>query len=220
MPAFRQPRKDSEAADVLRSCFPGREIIPIDCLELVGGLGTSTLHLPAATRFNDMKMLSLLALGCSVALLSACESDLGEDVHAALAPREAPRSRVFQADTRTTYEAARARPRPPWDTASSREGRPRASSTRSAASRTTPRAMRPRENSTQISMRVRLSIADPSGTEVSVSFAARSWSRPRATSRGSRRRRPSGTRRSLRCSSGRSSARSTCPRPGQESVSH
>jgi agmatine deiminase len=40
MPAFRQPRRDAEAAEVLRGCFPGREIIPIDCLELVWGLGT------------------------------------------------------------------------------------------------------------------------------------------------------------------------------------
>ena len=40
MPAFRQPRRDREAAAVLEGCFPGREVIPIDCLELVRGLGT------------------------------------------------------------------------------------------------------------------------------------------------------------------------------------
>lgn len=40
MPAFRQPRRDAEAAEVLAGCFPGREIIPIDCRELVWGLGT------------------------------------------------------------------------------------------------------------------------------------------------------------------------------------
>ena len=40
MPAFRQPRRDAEAADILGACFPGREIIPIDCVELVWGLGT------------------------------------------------------------------------------------------------------------------------------------------------------------------------------------
>ncbi len=40
MPAFRQPRRDRAAAEVLASCFPGREVIPIDCLELVLGLGT------------------------------------------------------------------------------------------------------------------------------------------------------------------------------------
>jgi agmatine deiminase len=40
MPAFRQPRRDREAAEVIASCFPGRDVIPIDCLELVLGLGT------------------------------------------------------------------------------------------------------------------------------------------------------------------------------------
>jgi agmatine deiminase len=40
MPAFRQPRRDREAAQVLASCFPGRDVVPIDCLELVRGLGT------------------------------------------------------------------------------------------------------------------------------------------------------------------------------------
>jgi agmatine deiminase len=40
MPAFRQPRRDRQAAEVLASCFPGRRVIPIDCLELVWGLGT------------------------------------------------------------------------------------------------------------------------------------------------------------------------------------
>jgi len=40
MPAFRQPRRDAEAAEILGGCFPGREIVPIDCRELVWGLGT------------------------------------------------------------------------------------------------------------------------------------------------------------------------------------
>ena len=40
MPTFRQPKKDNEALDVLASCFPSREIVPIDCLDLVWGLGT------------------------------------------------------------------------------------------------------------------------------------------------------------------------------------
>jgi agmatine deiminase len=42
MPAFRQPRRDEEAAELLASCFPGRQIVPIDCLDLV--LGRGTLH--------------------------------------------------------------------------------------------------------------------------------------------------------------------------------
>jgi agmatine deiminase len=40
MPSFRQPRRDAVAADVLAGCFPGRDIVPIDCLDLVWGLGT------------------------------------------------------------------------------------------------------------------------------------------------------------------------------------
>jgi agmatine deiminase len=40
VPSFRQPRRDREAAEILASCFPGREVVPIDCLELVVGLGT------------------------------------------------------------------------------------------------------------------------------------------------------------------------------------
>ncbi len=40
MPAFRQARRDAEATEVLGACFPDREIIPIDCVELVWGLGT------------------------------------------------------------------------------------------------------------------------------------------------------------------------------------
>jgi len=40
MPAFRQPRRDAAAAEILAGCFPGRQVIPVDCLELVLGLGT------------------------------------------------------------------------------------------------------------------------------------------------------------------------------------
>ncbi len=42
MPSFRQPKRDAEAAGILAGCFPGREIIPVDCLDLV--LGRGTLH--------------------------------------------------------------------------------------------------------------------------------------------------------------------------------
>ena len=40
MPAFGQPRCDAAAAEILADCFPGRAILPIDCRELVWGLGT------------------------------------------------------------------------------------------------------------------------------------------------------------------------------------
>lgn len=39
LPVFNQPGPDGLAAEVLRDCFPGREIIPIDCVDLVLGLG-------------------------------------------------------------------------------------------------------------------------------------------------------------------------------------
>jgi hypothetical protein len=57
---------------------------------------------------NRMKILPAIAV-CLAALLSGCESsDLGDSVRSALGPREAPRTRVFQADQRAAYEAARA----------------------------------------------------------------------------------------------------------------
>lgn len=40
MPTFRQARRDAEAAEILSHCFPDREVVPIDCLALVWGLGT------------------------------------------------------------------------------------------------------------------------------------------------------------------------------------
>ena len=39
MPTFRQPRRDAAAAEALGDCCPGREIVAIDCLDLVWGLG-------------------------------------------------------------------------------------------------------------------------------------------------------------------------------------
>lgn len=40
VPNFRQKTRDAEANSIIASCFPGREIIPIDCYELIWGLGT------------------------------------------------------------------------------------------------------------------------------------------------------------------------------------
>ncbi len=40
LPVFSQPEKDAEAARVLGECFPDREIVPIECADLVLGLGT------------------------------------------------------------------------------------------------------------------------------------------------------------------------------------
>lgn len=40
VPTFRQKKRDAEACAIIGGCFPGREIIPIDCYELIWGLGT------------------------------------------------------------------------------------------------------------------------------------------------------------------------------------
>lgn len=40
VPNFRQPRRDAEANSILRDCFPGREVVPVDCHFLIPGLGT------------------------------------------------------------------------------------------------------------------------------------------------------------------------------------
>lgn len=40
VPQFRQKRRDAEACAILGDCFPGREIVPIDCYHLIWGLGT------------------------------------------------------------------------------------------------------------------------------------------------------------------------------------
>ena len=40
VPTFRQPQRDRRACGIIGECFPGREIVPIDCAELIWGLGT------------------------------------------------------------------------------------------------------------------------------------------------------------------------------------
>lgn len=40
VPTFRQVRRDAEACEIIGGCFPGREVIPIDCYHLIWGLGT------------------------------------------------------------------------------------------------------------------------------------------------------------------------------------
>ena len=39
-PTFRQPKRDAVALGVIGDCFPGREIVPIDCYDIIWGLGT------------------------------------------------------------------------------------------------------------------------------------------------------------------------------------
>jgi len=40
VPQFRQPRRDAEARAILRACFPTRQMIGLDCYDLIWGLGT------------------------------------------------------------------------------------------------------------------------------------------------------------------------------------
>ena len=40
VPTFRQEQRDAEACEIIGGCFPGREVVPIDCYHLVWGLGT------------------------------------------------------------------------------------------------------------------------------------------------------------------------------------
>ncbi|HXQ80013.1 MAG TPA: hypothetical protein VN775_01785 [Opitutaceae bacterium] len=112
-----------------------------------------------------MRIIPAIAGCCAAALLAGCESGIEDTVRSALAPREAPRTRVFQADQRAVYAAARA-----------------------AADEMGYRYVRggPAEgvldelsgistgddngSSRQISMRVRLSPDAEAGTEVSVAF--------------------------------------------------
>ena len=40
VPTFQQPDRDAEACEIIGSCFPGRDVVPIDCYHLIWGLGT------------------------------------------------------------------------------------------------------------------------------------------------------------------------------------
>ena len=40
VPQFRQKKRDAVARAILGECFPGREIVPVDCYHLIWGLGT------------------------------------------------------------------------------------------------------------------------------------------------------------------------------------
>ena len=55
-----------------------------------------------------MKHLAATTACIAALFLAGCESDVSESVASALSPREAPRSRVFQADSKAVYPAARA----------------------------------------------------------------------------------------------------------------
>jgi hypothetical protein len=54
-----------------------------------------------------MRIFPAIAACCAM-LVAGCDSGVGDTVRSALGPREAPRTRVFQADQKAAYEAARA----------------------------------------------------------------------------------------------------------------
>jgi hypothetical protein len=54
-----------------------------------------------------MRIPPAVALCCAAALLAGCDSGIEDSVRSAIAPRVAPRTRVFQADQKAAYAAAR-----------------------------------------------------------------------------------------------------------------
>jgi agmatine deiminase len=40
VPVFRQKRNDAEACEIIGSCFRDRQVVPVDCRDLIWGLGT------------------------------------------------------------------------------------------------------------------------------------------------------------------------------------
>jgi hypothetical protein len=112
-----------------------------------------------------MKILPALALCCVSAFLAGCDSPIEDTVQHALSPREAPRTRVFDADGKATYKAARA--------AAAElgyhfvKGGPAEGSLEEMSEVTTGEDA---GGSRQISLKVTLSPADPTGTSVEVAF--------------------------------------------------
>jgi len=112
-----------------------------------------------------MKTLRSIAVLCGAALLAGCDSGISDEVHSVLGPREAPKSRVFQADQRATYEAVKAATDEmgyKFEHGGPAEGRLEAMSPINRGD--DPGSAR------QISMKVTLSPAAESGTEVEVSL--------------------------------------------------
>lgn len=55
-----------------------------------------------------MKTSPLIAVLCGALLLAGCDSGVSDELHSVLGPREAPKSRTYQADQRATYQAVKA----------------------------------------------------------------------------------------------------------------
>lgn len=113
-----------------------------------------------------MRIVPAIAGCCLAALLAGCDAGIGDSVRSALGPREAPRTRTFQAEQKAAYEAARAAA----DAMGYRYVRGGAAQGQldelSGISMGVDSA-----SSKQISMRVRLSADGEAGTAVTVSFS-------------------------------------------------
>jgi hypothetical protein len=112
-----------------------------------------------------MKIVHVAALCLASAFLAGCDSPVGDTVQTALSPRESPRTRVFQADGKATYEAAKA--------AAAElgyhyvKGGPAQGELVEMSDVSTGDDS---SGSRQLSLKVTLTPADPSGTSVEVSF--------------------------------------------------
>ena len=112
-----------------------------------------------------MRIPTAAAICCAALLLAGCESDDSDLMHRVLNAREAPKSRVFQADTRAVYEAARAAADEMvyrFVRGGPAEGRLDALSGISGGDEA--------GSSRQLSLKVRIAPAEESGSEVTVSF--------------------------------------------------
>ncbi len=113
-----------------------------------------------------MRIVPAIAACCAAALLAGCDSGIGDSVRSALEPREAPRVRVFQADQKAAYEAARVAASAMgyrFVRGGPAEGELDELSAISSGDET--------GSSRQISMKVRLSPDAEAGTSVKVSFS-------------------------------------------------
>jgi hypothetical protein len=112
-----------------------------------------------------MKIFPAALLCCASALLCGCDSTIGDSVQSVISPRESPKTRVFQADGRATYEAAKAAAEEMgyhYVKGGPAEGELEELSEITGGDDA--------GSSRQISLKVRLSPADPTGTSVEVAL--------------------------------------------------
>jgi hypothetical protein len=112
-----------------------------------------------------MKIVPAAALFLASAFLAGCDSPIGDTVQSALSPREDPRTRLFQADGKATYEAAKAAAEElgyHFVRGGPAQGELVEMSEVSTGDEST--------GSRQLSLKVTMTPADPTGTSVEVSF--------------------------------------------------